>query len=294
MTREGWRSRVAAAARRPLLHFVLIGAILFGVYTWRNGLDERGSTRIDIDRGRLAWLAGTFTTQFGHAPTRTELNSLVDAYLTDEMSYREALAMGLDQDDSIVRRRMIQKYDFLNLDEEPETPSDAVLRAYFDKHRAALAEPALVNFCQVYVATGSDRAAALVHARQIGADLATGRIAPGDAGDAIDVPPCMTGADRATLRRTFGDFFAATLVKLPIGKWVAPVESGYGFHAVRVTARVAAPSQFEDRRPEVLAEWQRDERMRLRTERMARLRARYRVTIDQTAINDIAKAAAGR
>lgn len=288
MASEFWRRRAKRLVCHPLLHFVLIGVLLFAIYTLQNGYDERGSTRIDIDRGRITWLAGTFATQFGHTPSRTELDSLINAYLSDEMSYREAVALGLDQDDSIVRRRMIQKYEFLNLDEEPEVPNDATLRKYFMSHGARYEAPTLVTLCQVYVAAIPDRSVALNRVRALGGDLEAGRADAASAGDPIDLPSCVTLVDRTSLQKTFGTFFAQTAVTLPIGRWVAPVESGYGLHAVRVGAREAGPSRFEDRRDEVRADWIAAERERLRSVRMARLRTRYRVDIDSRALDNIA------
>lgn len=280
--RRGW---LAAFARQPLVHFLLIGAALFAAYRVRNPGDDAASSTIAIDRGRVQWLADTFATQVGHRPSRAELDNMVRAFATEEMSYREALALGLDADDSIVRRRLIQKYEFMALDEPPAEPDEATLRAYFAKNTGRYQSAPVADFCHVYVAATPDRAAAIARVRGLAGQLTAGQVDPDNAGDPIELPACMTAADPLAIRRDFGVAFAQFVGKLPVGGWVAPVESGLGFHAVRVTARrPGPPTSFESRRQLVREDWLEAEKARLQRERMAELRARYRVDVDQAAV----------
>jgi peptidyl-prolyl cis-trans isomerase C len=104
--------------REPLLHFLLLGAVIFAVSVWREGRRpaEKARTQIEVTAGTIAWLREGFTRQWHRAPDAEELRGLVNDHLREEVLYREALAMGLDRDDSIVRRRMAQKMEFLSQD----------------------------------------------------------------------------------------------------------------------------------------------------------------------------------
>lgn len=282
------RGVAGAVLRDPLFHFAVIGGILFTVFSLRNDAPSADSAEIAVDRGRIQWLADTFAVQFGHRPSRAELKTMVDAFVIEEISYREALALGLDQDDTIIRRRLIQKYDFLKLDEQPSMPSEEELRRFYEANRANYTAPVLLDLCQVYVVAVPDRSEAITRVRSLATALEAGKIQPEAAGDPLEVPPCLESADGDALRRLFGSFFAKTVLTLPTGKWVSPVESGYGFHAVRVSQRRSgAPVSLEANRETILADWRRKTAGQLRAERMKRLQARYDVNIDNAALADI-------
>lgn len=284
--RRGWLARLL---RQPLVHFVLIGCGLFTIYAIRNPGEASTSGSIAIDAGRVRWLADTFAAQVGHRPSRTELKNLVNAFVTEEMSYREALNLGLDADDTIVRRRLVQKYEFLKLDEPPAEPGHETLRRFYKDNLTRYRTAPITDFCQAYVAATPDRAAAMARVRTLAGELAARRVNVEGVGDSIELPSCMTNADALEIRRDFGGFFAETLGKLPVDRWIAPVESGLGFHAVRVTARrPGPPTNYEQRGNLVRADWLAAERDRLRADRLAALRARYRVDVDQAALNEAA------
>lgn len=264
---------------------MLIGVVLFALYAIRNPVESAHSGTITVDAGRVKWLADTFATQVGHPPSRTELDNLVEAFVTEEMSYREALSLGLDADDSIVRRRLVQKYEFLSLDEPPPEPDEETLRRYYAAHPERYRAAPIADFCQVYVSATPDRTAAMARVRALAGELTAGSADAAEAGDPIELPNCMTGADINAIRREFGGFFAETIGKLPVGRWIAPVESGLGFHAVRVTARrPGPPASFESRRILVHADWLAEAKDRLHAERLAALKARYPVAIDRAAV----------
>jgi len=268
-----------------LLHFILVGAVLFAVFTIRNGTGESSSSTIKVDEGRIRWLAETFAVQFGHRPSATELNSMIKSYVNEEMSYREALSLGLDQDDTIVRRRMIQKYDFLKLDEQPPAPTEADLNRYYEANISKYKTPQLVTLCQAYVVSVPDRLVAMTRVKALASALQDGRVNLQEAGDPIEIPACFEDANQDDLRRLFGAFFASTMLKLPTGQWIAPVESGYGFHAVRVTGRRDGPPiSLQEGRERILADWRREASAKLRAKRIATLQSRYKIEIDAKAV----------
>ena len=139
--------------KEPLLHFVLIGALIFGVSAWREGQRpaENAAAHIEVTAGTIAWLREGFCKQWHREPDADELRGLVNDHLREEVLYREALAMGLDRDDSIVRRRMAQKMEFLTQDIAAAVePDDAALRKFFEENAARYAKAARVSFRHVF------------------------------------------------------------------------------------------------------------------------------------------------
>ncbi len=146
------RGRVGRVLREPLLHFLIIGVVIFvAMQSWRAANDTR---RIVVTPERTAELANKYRLQFGAAPTPAQLEGVVEAYVQEEALYREGKAMGLDRDDEIVRRRIAQKVEFLQADRGlPAAPSDAQLKRWFDTHPADYATPARTTFSHLYFST---------------------------------------------------------------------------------------------------------------------------------------------
>ncbi len=274
--------------RQPLLQFVLIGALIFGLYSVLKGAEPSTPTEIHLGPAELKWLHETWRGQFGHPPSAMEMRAAVTAHVDEEMRYREGLALGLDRDDTVVRRRLAQKYDFLLGSQANETiPTEAQLRAVFERTPARYAAPALTSFCQVYFGEGAEGLARSRAAVAALAPSAAGKAQALPAGSGLRPNPrCYEGAAPDEAARDFGTVFAGTLDRLPRDAWRAPVEPGYGFHAVLVRARIPGqPLNFQQARRAVEADW-RAEIVRQARERQDRdLRKRYRVTIDEAALS---------
>src|SRR5690606_9554437 len=134
----------------PLLHFLVLGAVLFAISAWRGG-DEEAPDRIVIDDLVVERVADATRRLYGREPTRAELEELLEPTIRDEVFYREALALGLDVNDDEVRRRLIEKMQYLMQDlADPEPPSDEALREFFERDRERFALPAAVTFEQVF------------------------------------------------------------------------------------------------------------------------------------------------
>jgi peptidyl-prolyl cis-trans isomerase C len=141
--------RLRRAAREPLLHFLILGAAIFAVADLRGGSDDQH--RIVIDKARVAQLSRTYAQQFGGAPTPAMLRTLIAGDIDEEILYREGLAMGLDRGDEVIRRRVVQKVQFLEQDlGAPAAPSDASLRAFYETHPALYTAPTRVSFTHIY------------------------------------------------------------------------------------------------------------------------------------------------
>jgi hypothetical protein len=270
--------------REPLVQFLLLGALLFVYFEWKGGGSGPGSTRISITPGLVAHLASGFARTWQRPPTDAELKGLVDDYVKEEIATREATAMGLDRDDTIIRRRLRQKMEFLVDDAVGATPpTDAEIRAWLEKHPGAFHPEPQVVLRQVYVSARRGGVPAPAEAQRL---LARLRAAGPDAridtlGDPSMLPRELPLGPLSEVTRAFGTEFAARIDAIEPGRWTGPVESPYGLHLVLVRERVAAaPPALADVRPlverELLAERRRTQLQAL----YERLLAKYTVAIE--------------
>jgi peptidyl-prolyl cis-trans isomerase C len=280
------RRALAWLVRQPLVHFAVLGAAIFGAYELTRGGREPTAAEIRMDAGQVRWLADTWATQFGRPPTAAELRTAIARQADEEMRYREALALGLERDDTIVRRRLAQKYDFL-LGDRARAPRAGELESYFAGHRQRYVDVQRVSFCQAWFGgepggEGLDRAHSVL-ARLTPAQRRSEETPLGAEG--LPAPPCAEGSDLQHVAREFGPTFSAALPRLPRGEWAGPVQSGYGYHLVRVTAVAAGrPLEFAAARERVEADWREATAETDRRRDDAALRARYRVTVDDAAV----------
>ena len=270
------------AVREPLVHFLLIGAALFVINGVINGPDQgpEGDT-IVISEGRVRQIAESFVLLSGRAPSREELQSLVDDFVSEEVGYREAVAMGLDADDTIVRRRMRQKVEFLIEDgAASEAPSEPELEAWLNANPAKFGKPERRALRQVLLSAdrrGADAmkeaAAALVSLRS-GAD-------PAGLGDPSMLPAAVPLTTEEGVSSLFGADFAAATFAHAGDDWFGPVASPFGQHLVLVldveASRAVQLSEVVDR---VRSDWIETRRNEARDAFHARMRERYDIRID--------------
>ena len=265
--------------REPLLHFLLLGLALF-LYFGRVAPDDDGERRIVVSQAEVDLLATQFQGTWSRSPSPVELNGLVDSYIRDEILYREGVALGLDRDDAVVKRRVRQKLDVIFEESVAQQPAtDADLQAYLDANPTAFRQAAVVSFDQLYF--GSD---ALAPQRLAQARSALARGAdPATLGQATLLPAHQDAMPLDLVARDFGEQFAGQLATAPVGQWSGPVTSGFGTHLVRVTAieQARAPA-LADVREAVAREWENERRTRAHAEALARLRERYEVEIEAT------------
>jgi parvulin-like peptidyl-prolyl isomerase len=274
--------------REPLLQFLLAGLLLFLGYHWlnpRSGPSDADGrielTADDLRQIEVAWLA-----QGREPPSPEQLRQLVEARVREEILYREALALGLDQDDTIVRRRLAQKMEFLFEDVAAlRDPTQDELRAWFEENAERLTLPARATFRHLYFSTDRRGARARDDAARALAELA-GEPADAPATAALADPFMFQDyyGDRSfdEISRTFGPGFARALLELAPGVWSGPIESGYGWHLVWVDsttpARVPA---FEDVESEVRREWIEGQRAEIRKRAFEAMRGRYEVVLPE-------------
>jgi hypothetical protein len=269
--------------REPLAHFLALGTLLFIFFEWRGGSGP-GSTRIAVTPGEIQHLASGFARTWQRPPTDEELKGLVDDYVKEEIATREATAMGLDRDDTIIRRRLRQKLEFLAEDAAASSPAtDAELQQWLDKHPESFRAEPRVALRQVYVSEERRGATARATAEKL---LARLRAAGPDAeidtlGDPTMLPRELPEGPLLEVARAFGDDFAARIETLETGTWTGPVESPYGLHLVLVRERTAsALPALADVRPAVEREFLADRRRTQLETLYGRLLEKYTVTIE--------------
>ncbi len=289
--RLGLRSRfsplVRGALREPLLHFLVIGLALFAAYGWMNrGRTSAGNYRILLTLDDLKQLDISFVSQWHRQPTQEEFQGLVESFIRQEVLYREGLAMGLDKDDTIVKRRMAQKMEFLSEDvAAAHEPTTDELRNWYAKNSQKFALADRATFRHLFF--GFDRRG---QNAQTAALSALNKLAakPEDSplGKALADPFMFQDyyGDRAPdqLAKEFGPTFAIGLYKLKLGMWQGPIESGYGWHLVWIESitpgRVPA---FEEVEPDVKTAWLADQKAIEWQKAYARMRAKYEVVAPQ-------------
>jgi len=263
----------------PLVHFLGIGLLLFVGYALVAPADT-GGDRIVVSRATIADLVAQHERAVGRAPTADELKQLVDTRAADEMVYREGVAMGLDRDDAVIKRRVRQKYEMIAEEAASAPPTNAEIEAYFAAHRDRFTPPPLVSFRQVMVPPEGGDAAIAARVSAMKAALADGA-RPELVGRATLLPLRSNDMAMDRVAAEFGADFAGALPGLPEDSWEGPVPSSYGLHLVRIDARkAAAPPQLAAVRVLVQREWENERRIRARDERLQALRERYEVVVE--------------
>jgi hypothetical protein len=271
--------------REPLLHFLAAGAALFALHAAIGGGEAaRPRPVLRVSTSDVAWIVESWNRQRMRPPDETELRGLVAEFLREEVLAQEARALGLDTNDTVVRRRLAQKMTFLDADAGAAAePPEAELRAAFERDPGRHEEPARFSFSQVFFSTDRRGAAAADAAREALAAL-TGARERADAaslGDVTLLPPECVEEDTAAIAAQFGEPFAQALAAAPQGAWHGPIESAYGLHLVRVTARTGGRKRtFEEARPDLVVEWRRARTDAAREERLTALLRKYDVVAD--------------
>jgi len=272
--------------REPLLHFLLIGAALFGFYSLASSgrPATAPSTEIRLSLDEIRQLTMLYQSQWRRLPTPQELEKLVENKVQQEVLYREALAMGLDRDDEIVKRRMAQKMQFLAEDiAAAREPTTAELQSWFDKNSAKFAQPPRLSFRHLYFSPDRRGAGARDDAEQALAKLA---------GQPVDAKIAASFADpfmfqdfyrdRAPdyLAKEFGPPFALALARLKPGSWQGPVESGFGWHLVFVDTLIPGRvPAFDEVESDVKTAWLGEQKALAWDKSYKDMRAKYVVLL---------------
>jgi hypothetical protein len=268
----------------PLLHFLVLGAVLFAGYAWVNRERERDPSEIAVSSGQIEHLLITFARTWQRQPTEGELKGLIDQYVREEVLSREAIKLGLDRNDTVIRRRLQQKMEFIADDlATVAAPGDAELSDWYAQNPDPFRDEPRFTFRQVYfdperhgdrIEGEVDRLREELAAQGSLADTST-------SGDPSLLPPALVDENRRAVAGSFGEEFAEAIAELPVGQWSGPVHSAFGSHLVLVEERTEARTPpLADVRDEVLREWERARREEANRQFFDRLLENYRVTIE--------------
>jgi len=265
--------------REPLVHFLLIGAALFLFYDLTREQGSEAPKRIMVSSGQVEQLVANFKRTWMRPATEDELAALVENYVREEVFYREALAMGLDQNDPQVRRRMRMKLEFILEDLSSQDASDEELIFFLQQHPDKFRSEAGVSFQQVFL-NPDKRQDLASDAKKLLASL-NGGASPESVGDPTLVPYEYRLATQSEIARSFGERFAEDVVKLVPGDWVGPIYSPYGGHLLKISERMDAylPA-LADIRALVEREYLVQRRKEQKTLAYQKLREGYQVTVE--------------
>lgn len=273
--------------REPLAQFLLIGACIYAAYALFGVPDgDAGERTIVVDASRIKGFASAWERRWNRPPTPRELDGMIQQFVREDILYREALAMGLDEDDPITRRRMAQKLEFLTRDmARLKEPRDGELERYFEENADLYREPDRITFSHVYLDPDKRGDATLDDAAELLAELqAAGEPDPGAlrSGDRTMLQSYYPAKSEFEVRRQLGTGFAETVMGLEPGRWHGPVLSGYGTHLVYVHAlTVAPPPVFTDVRERVLENWQTAQQEAFNAQYFESLKGRYEIVIEE-------------
>ncbi len=271
--------------REPLLHFFVLGAGIFVLFGIVGDSDNSTSDEIVVTAGQINRLVEGWRKTRMRPPTAPELEGLIANHIREEIYYREALAMGLDSDDLIIRRRLRQKMEFLTEDLVTQVePTDAELQTFLQDYPESFRIEPQVSFYQIYFSSDVRGEAAANDALKLLTRLR-------DSDDTIDIKaigdPLPLSRNNASvteseMRNLFGSQFATRLLTLEVGSWQGPVPSGYGSHLVLIRERTpSAIPEFSEVRDAVVREWREARRQAGNEELYRHMRERYTVTIER-------------
>lgn len=282
-------SKIHTLLREPLLHFLLIGSALFLFYNLQNeGLVE--NNRIVISKAEIDRLIAVWEKKRQRLPTKNELQGMIEQQIREEVMYREALAMGLDKNDGVVRRRLAQKVEFISADLATlAKPTEIELADYLETNSKIFELPTRIDFVQIYINPEKHTENIQDYAKRLLIELAQPALNSDITkfGDSLMIDQHHQLMSEYDVSRLFGKGFASELFSLPVGSWQGPVISGYGYHLVRVDNKIASQlPELEAVREKVKSEWFAKQRRVMDEAFYKGLRQRYEIVIENPSKKD--------
>jgi peptidyl-prolyl cis-trans isomerase C len=282
-------SRIAAWLRSPLLYFFILGLIVFGLHSFLNSEAGEGRLKdpglVEITSADIEWLRSNWNKKMGREPTPEEFRGLVDSFIREEILYREGVSMGLDQHDSVIRRRLAQKMEFLFKDiAEMSQPGEEELRSFFEDNSERYLVPALVSFTHVYFNLDNRGVTAGEEADELLARLKSGKTDPYEApvlGDRFMLQSYYPQMAPRDVSREFGQAFSDGVFSLEGGGWHGPLRSGYGLHLVYIHDQVEARMpELEEVQEKVSLDLMSDRREKVNKAAYQEIKTRYTILVE--------------
>ena len=268
--------------KEPLLVFLLLGGAIFAVFQQVSNDNQPDNAEIVVSEGQVKALLFGFEKVWQRTPNEKELEGLIQSYIREEVFYREALAMGLDQDDGVVRRRMSQKMEFLSEDvARLEQPTEQELQAYLDAHQDKYRQAPRFSFRQIYFNSSKRGQSAQSDAIALLAKLQVEDSNAATLGDSLMLKHEFKNETETEIQRALGSKFVQLLSAVPVGSWQGPIKSGFGLHLVRIDERTEGrAAELNEVREVVVREWGVQKRKLTNVAFYESLRKRYTVTVE--------------
>ncbi len=280
-----------ALIREPLVHFLVLGAGVFGLFAFVGDRNELTPDEIVVGPGQIERMSQAWRKTRMRPPTQLELEGLIQDHIQEEIYYREAMVLGLDQDNAVIRRHLRQKMEFLSEDIAAQADyEDSDLQTFLDANPDKFREEARISFRHIYFSWDVRGNATESDAREVLATLDGSETDEGAAslGDSLPLPIAMELYPQREIASQFGGEFAASLTQLETGHWLGPVISGYGLHLVFIEERIESKVPSLDVvRDAVIREWREVQRQDVNKVFFAELRSRYSVVIERPEWLDI-------
>jgi hypothetical protein len=269
--------------REPLLHFLVLGLMIFGAY---NVLapDEPSQSSIVVTQGMIDGQIAAFSRTWLRPPTQQEIDELIREYVREEVYYREGIALGLDRDDTVIRRRLQQKVEFIaEAAGMTAGPTDDQLRAHLAANPDDYRTDQRLSFVHVYLDAERRGTSTVRDAEQllVAIRMATAGVEPTTMGDATMLEREFENVSVRDISAQFGEEFAAELTRLQVGQWQGPIDSAYGKHLVLISGRTEGRvPQLDEARGAVRRDWLNNQRIAANRKYYESLLERYTVTIE--------------
>jgi len=279
-----WHIMFRRAFRVPLIHFLGLALLVFGAYHVLASSDGGGKTnRIVVTSGKIEQIAARFAQVWQRPPSLQELKGLIDEQVKEEIYVREAVALGLDKDDTVIRRRLQQKMELLSdASADALSPTDVELETYLNMHPERFAIDSAMSFQQVFLNPQrhgnaiNQTVATILEALKVYPETDASTL-----GDASLLPVGMPLASLNSIGQMFGSEFADAIGKVKVGAWTGPIASAFGLHIVHVSERRESHIPvLSEVREAVIREWTNDKRKELANDRLVALLKRYEVSVE--------------
>lgn len=259
-----------------MIHFFVAGAVIFGLYEFfgdKQTQSEQSQIYITIEEQKNIEAVLTKTKQ--RPPSEQELQSAIEELIDETIFYKEAIALGLDGDDIVVRRRLAQKLKFIIGDLGINEPSEEELSQFYEENKDKYKQDQSYIFNQIYFESLPKNPQAILQEIQTTENLAT-------IGDTIDIPYGFKNAPSERVQQVFGSQFELALKEAPLNQWVGPVESAYGYHYIRLLERKEAiyPS-MNDIRVKLTDDWRWEQQNKATANFLTEMRKKYNIVIEQ-------------
>jgi len=281
--------------REPLVQFLFLGGLIYlayGLFTPK--IEEDTSRHIVVDNAKVQWMQSTWQKRWNRLPTKEELDGIIEQYIKETVLYNEAIKMGLDKNDGVIRRRLSQQVEFLAKDLVVYTPpSEEDLKKYYDEHQKQYTPDARYTFTQIYFDPDKRGNKTLDDAKRVKEQLIQQGSMLQDVsslGDTFMVDRYFQSSSKFDIRKNFGTGFTEEVIKLEPGKWHGTILSGYGVHLVYMQEVLEAPAPpFSQIKEQVLQDWTIEKQIELKDQFYEALKSYYTIVVEDSNVSVLGK-----